>query len=154
MLTARERTRGAVYSEAAPRIHSIKNAKQHLEKGDTATAFPTRSQTSPRVIHHMQGGMLLLSRDRKKKKKKITCRGGNTYLNLFFCGGKKIKIKSSPKEPVSSTLSSTDASERRLARASGAAAGERGRGGCGRAPFPGSRNDNARTPPPRHSRQL
>lgn len=153
MLTARERTRGAVYSEAAPRIHSIKNAKQHLEKGDTATAFPTRSQTSPRVIHHMQGGMLLLSRDRKKKKK-ITCKGGNTYLNLFFCGGKKIKIKLSPKEPVSSTLSSTDASERRLARASGAAAGERGRGGCGRAPFPGSRNDNARTPPPRHSRQL
>lgn len=81
MLTARERTRRAIYSQAAPWMHSIKTAKHHLEKGDTATAFPTRSQTSPQVIHYtlLKGGRFLPSRD-----KKIICRGGNTYLNFIL----------------------------------------------------------------------
>lgn len=87
MLTATERTRSALYSEAAPWIHSIKTAKHNLEKGDTATTFPTRSQTAPQVIHYMllQGGIFLPSHDKKKKSAEE-----ETLTLISFLGEKKI----------------------------------------------------------------
>lgn len=148
MLTATERTRSAIYSEAAPWIHSIKTAKHNLEKGDTATTFPTRSQTAPQVIHYMllQGGIFLPSHDKKKKKSAEE----ETLTLISFWGEKK---KKSTKEPISSTSNSKriwgDAGDSERSREAA-----RRQGDCGRAPFPGSRHDNARTPPPRHSRQL
>lgn len=130
MLTATERTCSAIYSEAAPWIHSIKTAKHNLEKGDTATTFPTRSQTAPQVIHDMllQGGIFLPSYDQKKKKK--ICRGGNTYLN-FFLGEKKNQQKSPSPAPRTA-----NASEEMPATASGAVRQHGGRGTVAVPPFP------------------
>lgn len=148
MLTAREGTCRAIYSEAAPQIHSIKIAKHGLEKGDTATAFPTRSQTSPQVIRYMlvQGGIFLPSHVKKKK----ICRGGNTYLNFFLGKKKKKKNKIIKKDIIKrgrlqhveqqTHLSGGWESERRRETAASAA------GWQWPCPLSRQQDDNARTP--------
>lgn len=87
MLTATERTRSAIYSEAAPWIHSIKTAKHNLEKGIRQLHFPPGAR--PHLKWYTTCSCKVEYFFLPMTKKKI-CRGGNTYLNFFFGEKKKI----------------------------------------------------------------